>query len=234
MDNFSASYGLLLSNKALLDLACMKKVPFFANTADDTHCVQASFRTMLKYCIPQRDFGYDELDKLSQRQPGIGTWWPPMLMELRNLGLRVKCIEGFDYAKFYKGGEDYVTSFYRPETAEYYLKHSNLMEIRDMVPDFLEKVDVEARPATMRDLDGLVERGWLVGVDLNAAVLNDLERDDYVGHMVVVFGMDEHNYCLHDPGLPPRPNRLVSRQDFEKAWFWSGRDNAGLVAVRRR
>jgi len=211
----------------------MKNVTFYANTADDTHCVQASFRIMLKYFLPELEFTYDHLDVMSQKQSGKGTWWPPMLIELQKLGLRVKCIEGFDYKNFYETGEPYVRSIYRPEAADYYLKHSNLMEIRHIVPDFLKKVDVDARPATGEDLGALLVDGWLVGIDLNAAVLNDLKRDDYVGHMVVVFDADKNNYWIHDPGLKPMPNRHVSRRKLEDAWFWSGHKNAGIVAVKR-
>ena len=210
----------------------MKKVPFFANTPDDTHCVQASFRIMLKYFLPKRDFSFSQLDKMSRYSPGRGTWWPPMLLELQKLGFRVKNIEGFDYQEFYKKGEDYVKRVYRPETAEYYLNRSNLMEIRPLVPEYVQKVDVQARAATFADLDELLADGWLVGIDLNAAVLNDLDRDDYLGHMVVIFDKDEHNFWMHDPGLAPRPNRKIGRQKLAEAWFWAGPETAGLVAVK--
>jgi hypothetical protein len=217
---------------AFASLTYMKAVPFFANTPDDTHCVQASFRIMLKYFLPERDFSYDQLDKMSQRQLGKGTWWPSLLMEAQRLGLAVKCIEGFDYEQFYRGGEEYVRQLYRPEAADYYLKQSNLMTIRPLVPEFLEKVSVEARAATFEDLDSLLDDGWLVGVDLNAAVLNDLERSDYVGHMVVIFNKDEAGLWLHDPGLKPMPNRHVSRQKFKSAWFWAGEETVGLAALK--
>lgn len=68
----------------------MKNVPFFANTPDDTHCVQASFRIILKYFLPERDFSYDQLDKMSRYRLGKSTWWPPMLLELQKLDLEVK------------------------------------------------------------------------------------------------------------------------------------------------
>lgn len=47
--------------------------------------------------------------------------------------------------------------------------------------------------------------GWLVGIDLNAVILNDLKRNDYLGHMVVIFEADKANYWVHDPGLKPHP-----------------------------
>jgi hypothetical protein len=221
---------LIVGIRALLDYGYMKQVPFFANTPDDTHCVQASFRIMLKYFRPEQDFSFEQLDKMSQKQPGLGTWWPPMLMELRELGFLVKNIEGFDYQRFYKEGEAYVKSIYPPETAEYYLKRSNLAQIKPMVPKFLKTVGLETRPATIGDVDALLSDGWLVGVDLNSRALND--RPGYAGHMVVIFDSSNDNFWLHDPGLPPHPNRQVSRQKLSEAWFWSGRENAGLMAVK--
>jgi hypothetical protein len=210
----------------------MNEVPFFANTVDDIHCVQACFKIILKYFLPDRDFSYLQLDRMSQRQPRKGTWWPPMLLELQKLGLKVKCIEGFNYQAFYRQGEEYVRQIYPEPTLRYYLQDSNLMDIKGLIPNFLKKVDVKDRPATLQDLRALLENGWLVAVDLNAAVLNDLKTADYVGHMVVVVAIDQNNIWLHDPGLPPRPNRKISLHKFTKAWFWAGEKNAGLVAVK--
>jgi hypothetical protein len=208
----------------------MKKVPFFANTADDTHCVQASFRIMLKYFIPEWEFSYEQLDIMSQKQPGKGTWWPPMLMELQKMGLMVKNIEGFDYQRLYKEGDAYINSIYPKETAEYYLKCSNINEIKPLIPEFMKKIKNETRPATMGDIDNLLADGWLVGVDLNSRALND--RPGYVGHMVVIFDADKNNFWLHDPGLKPMPNRKVRRQKFWAAWAWAGSENVGLTAVK--
>lgn len=210
----------------------MKKVPFFANTADDTHCVQAAFKMMLKYFLPERDFSFAELDRMSRRTAGKGTWWPPMLLALQALGLEARCIEGFDYEMFYKEGKDYVRQVYPLETAKYYLERSNLMDIRPMIPEFLEKIRPEARPASFSDLDELLTAGWLVGLELNAKVLNDSARSEYVGHMVVVFDKQNDYYSLHDPGLKPHRNRQVSRQKLADSWFWSGAENAALVAVK--
>ncbi|HET7827350.1 MAG TPA: hypothetical protein VFK97_00585, partial [Candidatus Saccharimonadales bacterium] len=83
----------------------MKPVPFFANTPDGTHCVQAAFRSMLKYFWPERDFSYDQLDEMSRKLPGKGTWWPALLLELAKLGIDVMDIEPFDYQRFYRDGD---------------------------------------------------------------------------------------------------------------------------------
>lgn len=185
---------------------------------------------VLKYFLPERDFSFKQLDKMSHKQPGKGTWWPPMLIELQNLGLAVKCLEAFDYERFYQQGEPYVRSAYPSEVADYYLKRSNLNEIKPLIPDFLRQVSPQPRTATMTDLNRLLDDGWLVGVDLNARILND--QPGFSSHMVVIFSRANDNYWLHDPGLPPKSNRQISRQKFARSWFWAGRQTAGLVPLK--
>lgn len=43
----------------------MKKVPFYPNTPDQTHCVQAGIKIVLKSFLPDRDFSMEELEKLT-------------------------------------------------------------------------------------------------------------------------------------------------------------------------
>jgi hypothetical protein len=88
-------------------------------------------------------------------------------------------------------------------------------------------------PSPVRRLQAIWAASWPVGVDLNAAVLNDLKRGGYVVHMVVIFGAGKDGFWLHYPGLMPRSNRQVSRRKLASAWFWSRQKNAGLVAVKR-
>ena len=210
----------------------MKDVPFFANTDDDTHCVQASFRIMLKYFMPECDFSYEQLDEMSQKQAGKGTWWPPLLLEIRKLNFSVKDIESFDYLAFYEQGESYAEKHFPPEVADYHLKQTNLMNIRPMIPEFINKIELETRAATINDVETLLRAGWLVGLGVNSRVLNN--KPGYVGHVVVVFGFDAktNHFWLHDPGLPPKPNRPISRQKLEESWFWTGPEKAVLTAVK--
>jgi hypothetical protein len=82
------------------------------------------------------------------------------------------------------------------------------------------------------DVQGLLKDGWLVGLAINSRALNN--KPGYTGHLVVVFDFDakSDNFWLHDPGLPPKPNRHVSRQKLSEAWFWTGPEKAALVAVK--
>jgi hypothetical protein len=211
----------------------MEKVPFFANTPDDTHCVQAAFKMILKYFMPERDFSFDELDKMSRKQVGKGTWWAGLLLELSKLDITVKDIEPFDYGRFYKEGESYVQILYPYEAANYHLNKTNLNAIKSLIPDFLDKIDLQSRPARLSDINKLLNDGWLIAAALNSRVLND--KPGFSGHIVVVYGIDSDSgeFWVHDPGPPPHKNWLVPREKFKTAFYSAGPKNAALVAVKK-
>jgi hypothetical protein len=79
-------------------------------------------------------------------------------------------------------------------------------------------------------LDELIKNGWLVGVGLNARILN--QREGYSSHMVVIFDKQNDHYLLHDPGLPPHKNRQVGFKKLLDAWSYAGEDKAALVALK--
>lgn len=210
----------------------MKQVPFFANTPDDTHCVQAAFRIILKYFLPERDFSFKKLDQMSRKQLGKGTWWPPLLLECTKLGLQVKDIAPFDYSVFIRSGESYVRGFYPEEAADYHLNRTNLTLLRPMLPEFLKKVSVKARPATITDVKNLLAEGWLVAAAVNSRTLNN--KPGFSGHVIVVFDFNENkdSFWIHDPGLPAHENRQVPHADLSTAINYLGAKYAALAAVK--
>ncbi|HET6863923.1 MAG TPA: hypothetical protein VFH37_01860 [Candidatus Saccharimonadales bacterium] len=96
-----------------------------------------------------------------------------------------------------------------------------MLEIKPAIPEFLKKVDFENRVANFDDINILLNNGWLAGIDLNPAALNDSANDNYMSHMAVIFGGDEHNHWLYDPGLTLHPHRKISQPKLAKAWFWA-------------
>jgi len=75
----------------------VKEIPFYSNTKDDSHCVQAVFRLALEYFLPDQKFSWSRLDKITHKQVGKGTWWFPAVFEITALGLTFQYIEAFDY-----------------------------------------------------------------------------------------------------------------------------------------
>lgn len=208
-----------------------QQVPFFSNTKDGTHCVQATFRSMLKHFLPSQEFSWEELDKLSKKEEGKGTWWFPLLLEIQKLGIEIIDISPFDLSRYYEEGEKYLLATQHQEVVDFMLTKSNLKKVRKYIPEFLKKIDFQNRAATLEELKKFVKDGWLVGVDLNSRTLN--KKEGYSSHMVTVFGCKDGYIIFHDPGLPPCPRRVVSENLFLQAWEYGGKENKSLVAVRK-
>ncbi len=192
----------------------LNKVPFYANTEDNTHCVQACFKSVLRFFIPNRDFSFDELDQLSKKSEGKGTWWFPMYLELKKMGFDIKEISNFDYEKYYKEGEKYLKEIYTKEQGRWYLEKSNLLDVKKYIPEFLVLVKSVVRKANNNDFERLLSSRYLIISDVNYYAIRG--KVGYGSHSVVVFGFDDEYFYLHDPGLPPRENLKVSKKLFQR------------------
>lgn len=190
-------------------------VPFFANTKDNTHCVQACFKSILKFFIPDRDFSFNELDQMTKKAEGKGTWFIPMYLELKKMGFDIREIYNFDYERFYKEGEKYLRKVFNSEQVDWYLAKSNLLDVKDYIPQFLDSIKPELRKANIDDFEDLLSVGYLIISDVNYYAIQG--KAGYASHAVVVFGFDKDNFYLHDPGLPPRENLKVSKKLFQRA-----------------
>ncbi len=190
-------------------------VPFYSNTKDNTHCVQACFKSILKFFLPGRNFSFKTLDQMSKKAEGKGTWFIPMYIELKNLGFDILEIYDFDYQRFYKEGEKYLRKVLSEEQVDWYLAKSNLLAVKNSLPEFLDLIKPALRKATIKDFEELLSQGYLIISDVNYYAIQ--EKPGYASHAVVVFGFDDENLYLHDPGLPPRKNVNVSKKLFQKA-----------------
>ncbi len=189
-------------------------VPFYADTTkDETHCVQAVFRMVLKYFLLKRNYTWQQLDRITRKQKNKGTWFMAGLMYLSKLGFDLIDIESFDYLKFYKEGGDYIKKFFPKEIANWYLKYSNPLQERKRIPEFLERVKVEKRNASLKEIELWLRRRYLVACDINASVLEG--KKGFESHAILVMGYDKKNFFIHDPiGIP---DRRVAKKLFKKA-----------------
>jgi hypothetical protein len=139
-----------------------KDIPFYPNTGDGTHCVQACLMITLKTFFPEKNYTYEEMDEFTHKEKSKGTWWFPFVLKLKNMGLEIKDVSNFNLEEFYKSGEEYLRKTHRQEIADWILEESNLQEVKKYIPEFLEKVDFQNRTATLQELKELVHDGWLV------------------------------------------------------------------------
>jgi len=168
---------------------------------------------------------------MSKKQPGKGTWWFPMIAELKRLDIDITYIEAFDYQEYFLEGSGYLEAFYGKETAAWFIAKSNINDVRSAIPEFLAGTDLINRPATMKDIIDLLDDGWLVGAEINTKIL--LKQAGFNGHMVLIYAHKDNAFIVHDPGLPAKPHRLIDKQKFSQSWMYSGPDKVALVAFKK-
>jgi 23S rRNA pseudouridine1911/1915/1917 synthase len=196
-----------------------KKIPFYGNTEDNMHCSIAVYRMLFDYFL-DRKLSREEAEKLAGFADGKAAWTVTIWERMSNIGFDIHMIESFNYRRYAVEGEAYLQEYFKPEEYDWQLKHSNILAIRPQIASFLEKVDIESRSPTLQDIDDMLDDGRLVDVQVNARILNDAEG--YAAHSVLVIARDGDDYIVHDPGLPPQPNRRIPRSTF---WQAMGGDN---------
>ncbi len=186
----------------------MKKVPFYGNAPDNNQCMVAVYRMVMEYFLGTQ-MSMAEVADFVGYAPGQAVWTLEPLTKLAKMGFDIQMLEPFDYRAFEKKGTDYLYSAFSKEKADWQLANTNIRDIAPSIPDFLHTVRWENRAASLQDIDNMLTAGRLVSVAVNSGVLNG--TGEYADHNVLIIGREGNSYIMHDPGLPPAPNRRVPR-----------------------
>lgn len=207
-----------------------KKVPFYGNTPDDTHCFQAVIRMVLKYYFPAKDYSWKKLDKITAKAAGLGTWPMAGFLWLIEKGLEIKLFAIFDYQEFVDKGEQYLLEFYGKQVGKAQIENSNISQERKFAREFLTKAKIGKRLPTIEDIKSFLKKDYLVCCNINSKLLNN--ETGYSGHFILIFGFADKHLYLHDPGLPPLENRKITFAQFEKAWAYPNENVKNIVTFR--
>ena len=222
--------NLVTKNAKILKMEIDYNVPFFPNTADDTHCFQAVFKMLLKYFYPKESYSFEKLDKITAKKESLWTWPMAGVLWLKEKGLDLKVIEYFDYEKFARKGGRYIIEEYGEEVGNSQIAHSDIKTERRLAKIYAEKIEIEKRIAASTDIKDLLKQGYLVGCNVNSRTLNN--KKGYSGHFVLIKGGGRNSWILHDPGSPAIENRKVGFRKFEKAWAFPNEKAKGLIGFK--
>lgn len=206
------------------------QVPFYSNTREDTHCFQAALRMVLKYFLPEQEFTWDDLDKITAKVKDMWTWPQQGLIWMQDHGFEVLNIEIYDYSAFIEKGVVYLQELYGDEGAKEQEIHSDLEKEKKTCAEFVKKIKTEERLPTSEDIRNLLDQNNVLVALVNSSALNN--EEGYVGHFVVIKGMTDTEIIFHDPGLPPKENRRVTFEEFEKGWAYPNDSAKNLVAFK--
>lgn len=208
-------------------------IKFYPNHPDGMHCSQAVFRSLFHYFFGE-ELSWEQIDKMTKTVPGKGSWTMAAEIELARRGVEVINIEPFDYARFSGEGVAYLKSKFSTNTVNYYLEKSNLLSVQGDIPKFLRMVQHETRRARVCDIDSMLDKGYLIGAEINARILNN--KPGFSLHYVLLQGRENNTYMINDPGGgsdPPMENRKVSKDDFILALGGEGA-NGEVTGFRMR
>ena len=185
---------------------------------------------VLKSFRPAEEYSWAELDAITAKAEGVGTWPFAGLTWLHEQGFDVRNIELMDNRRFALEGRSYIVEFLGEDIVAATPLLPDLSSEQAAAAKFVETVRCETRIPGFEDLRRLLADGYLAICNVNSRTLN--ERDGYSGHFVVVTSCDANELVLHDPGPPPRPQRRVPEGLFDKAWGYPTERAKNIAAIK--
>ncbi len=205
-------------------------VPFYSNTADNTHCFQAVFKMVLKYFLPEKEFSWEELEKITAKVDGLWTWPTAGILWMKENGFETKDIESFDFERFISDGGKYLIEEFGEEVGNAQIFHSDIKQERELAKKLIKYGSTEKRIPTIDDIKNLFREGYLIMCNVNSKALNS--KEGYSGHAILIIGFDKDKLIVHDPGLLPIKDREVPFEIFEKAWAYPQEKSKNIIAFR--
>lgn len=209
----------------------MTKVPFFPNTKDGTHCYQACLRSIFAYFEPEIKWSWGQLDQLSAKKKGLWTWPMQGLINIRNRGYDVIHQSSFDYPEFIHIGGDYLIQKYGEEVAQQQILNSDIHDEQKIAREYITYSIHKRSVPSLDTIKSLLNSGYLMICNVNYyGLYNQL---GYGGHFIVVYKVSNSHLTLHDPGLPARPELVISTEQFGNAWEYPNSDSRNLQAIKK-
>lgn len=205
-------------------------IPFYSNTTDDTHCVQAALRMIVKYFQPDTDYSWQELEDITGKNDAYWTWPLAMLLWLDKEGYDVRVKDLFDYDRFAKQGGQYIIDEMGKEVGDAQIRNSNIPLEQKRARLVAKRITKLTELPTDTDIKDYLNDGYLVLCRVNSLALSG--RGGYSGHSIVVKGYDEDGLIINDPGLPAIENRKVDLGTFEIGWAYPNVYARNLTAIK--
>lgn len=209
----------------------LHQVPFIANHTNNLHCLQASYGMIRQYFEPAWRYDLARWAPQTGFEPGRGSWSFAGLLWFYRHGYSVSHISKFDYRQFAADPAAYILAVDGPEAGRWIIDITNLPAEQVRAEQFLAADLWQERTPDLEDIKLYLERGYLLKCTVNLNSLNQLPG--YLGHALLVIGYDDDSLVLHDPGLPPRPYRVVPHAAFMAAWSSPNAFNRKLDVIKR-
>jgi len=209
--------------------------PFIANP-DGHRCLQCTLWMALRALGADPGLTLDQLDAATFRRAGEGTWTHAAYLALAGFPhIEARAIDPFDYERFAVQPLLTVLDTFPRPVAETLANGFDLVAAASLARRLLAErpLDIVRRSPDLSDVRALLDGGWLLIANVNAAALQG--SDGVIGHSLLLFARDGAELRAHDPGTggSGHPDRAFDERTFERAWSFMGAGQRELLALRR-
>lgn len=190
---------------------------FYKNLRDDLHCFQAALKIVLSKYFPKKEFSFSYLDRITGFKKGEFTQDTQGLLWLAGKGFEIVRVSDFDDKRFIKEGEKYLKWYWKPDIYERNKRTTNFAKMRKLARELAPHTTFFTKLPSAQDIDELLQHDYTVMAHVNPKLLNSRYSD--IIHTVIVLKSDKKSFTIHNPGLPPEPNKRVARKKLAKAMY---------------
>ena len=138
-------------------------VPFYENFPDadlegGSHCLQAAYKSILAYFLPNKTFTWEKLDEITGKVDGDGTWSTKGLLWMQQNGFEVQHWTCFDYERLIKIGFDYFYEIGDEDWVQYQISDTNLISETKLIKEMLKKIEIVKQVPTLENIKELIRR----------------------------------------------------------------------------
>lgn len=101
----------------------------------------------------------------------------------------------------------------------------------EYIPEYLKYVTHETHNASPEEIIVALNKGYLIGAEVNSSILN--KKDGFDLHFVLLYDFDGENIILHDPGLPAIEGRKMSLEEFSACFGYEGASQ-GITLFKKK
>jgi hypothetical protein len=116
----------------------MKKVPFYSNTKDNTHCFQAVLKMICGYYFPEEKYSWEDLDTITQKKKDLWTWPMAGYIWLAKRNLQIESISNWNFEAFAREGVEYTRREFGDEVALGQAEHADISQGIHLAQELLQ------------------------------------------------------------------------------------------------
>jgi len=214
----------------------MIKLPFYHNPG--RHCGQAVMKIALKAIMPEKDFSYEELDKITMHDPKEWTSPPQLALGFIKLGVNFEYYikPGFEKVSIPNYARDYAAKNFKGNYMNTLFKRVNFKPLEESVALISgdKRVIEREQDLTIKDLEKVIDNENIPICWVNYSLFIHDKEPNLSGHFLIMTGYDKDSFFyINTDNEFDGENVKGSKETFNKAWNLCFFDH-GLMVVNRK